>query len=308
MTPPPLGSLAAAASSRENRKGILMMMTAMACFIANDAIVKYVSDSLPTAQLIFVRGAMATVMVFIVVRAMGITIRAEIARGWVLTRAGVDAVATVLYLVSLFHLPIANATAINLASPLFITVLAVVFLREHVGAHRWAATVIGFLGVLLVIQPRAQGFNAFALVCLLATALHATRDLLTRRIAAHVPSILVALATTIAVTVLGGALSLLEGWAPLGWREAGLLAAAAALLATGHHAVISAMRHGEVSLVAPFRYTALLWAILLGWLVWGNLPGTVAQAGIVLMIGAGIYVLHRERVRGVGPRGATLRR
>ncbi len=309
MTPPQGTAPEAALRSGENRTGILMMVAAMASFIANDAIVKYVSDSVPTAQLIFVRGAMATVLVFAVVRAMGTKIRIrEMTRGWVATRASVDAVATVLYLVSLFHLPIANATAINLASPLFITVLAVVFLREQVGAHRWAATAAGFIGVLLVIQPRAEGFNAFALLCLLATALHATRDLITRRIGVHVPSILVTLATTIAVTVLGGVLSIFEGWAPLGWRAAGLLAIASALLAAGHYAVISAMRHGEISLVAPFRYTALLWAVLLGYLIWGNLPGAVAQAGIVLMISAGLYVLHRERVRGVGPRGAGLPR
>lgn len=295
--------------ARANRTGILMMVAAMATFIVNDTIVKHVSASLPTAQLIFVRGLMATVLVLLVARSMGATIRlGEMARGWVAARALLDAVATMLYLVALFQMPIANATAINLASPLFLTVLAAIFLREAVGAHRWIATLVGFAGVLLVIQPRADGFNAAALVCLLATAIHSARDLLTRRIAAHLPGIIVTLATTVAVTLLALLVSFFEGWQAMSWSQVAWLVLAAAFLATGHYAVIAAMRHGELSLVAPFRYTALLWALVLGYLVWGNLPGPMARVGIVLMIGAGLYVLHRERVRGVGPRGAAIRR
>lgn len=303
------GAAAEGQRARENRTGVLMMIMAMAAFLANDTIVKHVSASLPTTQLIFVRGVMATVLVLTVARSMGTTIRlGEMARGWVAARASLDAVATLLYLVALFQMPIANATAINLSSPLFLTVLAAIFLRELVGVHRWVATFVGFAGVLLVIQPRANGFNVAALVCLLATSISATRDLLTRRIASHVPGILVTLATSIAVTVLALLISVFEGWQAMSWSQVAWLALAAACLATGNYAVIGAMRHGELSLVAPFRYTAMLWALVLGYLVWGNLPGPMARVGIVLMIGAGLYVLHRERVRGVGPRGAAIRR
>ena len=201
------------------------MIGAMACFIVNDALVKYASETMPPAQLIFVRG----------VDGLGAgagrgagdgrdPAHREIARGWVAVRAVVDAIATVLFLVSLFHLPLANATAINMASPLIITVLAAVFLGERLGPSRWMAVGIGFLGVLLIIQPQAEGFNGYALVCLLSTVLIAVRDLVTRRVHAGVPSILITLSNTVAVTLLAGGLSLFEGWRPFSAFELGLLA------------------------------------------------------------------------------------
>ena len=117
------------------------MIGAMACFIVNDSLVKYASQTMPAAQLIFVRGVMASLLVLAVAQAMGATRRIrEIARGWVAVRAVVDAIATMLFLVSLFHLPLANATAINMASPLIITVLAAVFLGERLGLSRWVAS------------------------------------------------------------------------------------------------------------------------------------------------------------------------
>ncbi len=111
-----------------------------------------------------------------------------------------------LFLVSLFHLPLANATAINMLSPLLIAVLAALFLRERLGPARWIAIGIGFVGVLLVIQPRSEHFNGYALVCLLASVLIAVRDLVTRRVHAAVPSILITLSNTVAVMLLAGAL------------------------------------------------------------------------------------------------------
>ena len=118
------------------------MLVAVACFVANDALVKFVSQNLPAAQLIFLRGAMATTLVLAVAQASGATARIrEGLRGWVLVRAGVDAVATMLYLSSLFQLPIANATAINLAAPLFMTVFAAMFMHERVGFASWLADI-----------------------------------------------------------------------------------------------------------------------------------------------------------------------
>jgi len=299
MTRPPVGTKGdPSALLLANRRGILSMTGAMAAFIVNDALVKYASQSMPTAQLICVRGVMASLLVLAVAHALGATARiGAISQGAVALRAGVDAVATMLYLVSLFHLPIANATAINLASPLFITAFAVLFMSERVGWRRWLAIMVGFGGVLLVIQPRAEGFNVFALVCLLATVFHAARDLLTRRIDAGVPSILVTLATAVAVTLLSGVLSVFEGWRAFGLFELALLALASVFLAGGYYLIIDGMRHGEVSLVAPFRYTGLLWALGIGFIVWRDVPNTLAWAGIALLIGSGLYVLHRERVR-----------
>lgn len=281
-----------------NRRGIVCMVGAMGCFVTNDALVKFASQGMPGAQLIFIRGLMSVLLVLAVAHALGATARMrEATRGWVAGRALVDAAATMLYLGSLFHLPIANATAINLAAPLFMTVFAALFMAERVRGARWLAVGVGFLGVLLVIQPRAEGFNAWALVCLLGTLFHAARDLMTRRIHAGIPSILITLATAVAVTVVSGVGSLLQGWQPFGLFELGLLGLASVFLTGGYYFIISSMRHGEMTLVAPFRYSGLLFALVLGYAVWGEAPNTVAWSGIALLIASGLYVLHSEKRR-----------
>ncbi len=282
----------------ENRFGIVCMSAAMALFIANDALVKYASQTMPAAQLICVRGLLSIVVVLAVAHVMGVLPRLRTITGRrVVLRSFVDACATMLYLTSLFHLPIANATAINLASPLFMILYAVLFMGDRVGLARWLAIMAGFGGVLLVIQPRAEGFNLWALVCLAGTLFHAARDLMTRRIGSEVPSILITLSTSIAVTLLSGAVSIFEGWRAFGWFELALLAGASVFLSGGYFLIITSMRHGEMSLVAPFRYSGLLFALVLGYGIWGDVPNAVAWAGIALLIGSGLYLLASERRR-----------
>ncbi|MDP2034975.1 MAG: DMT family transporter [Polaromonas sp.] len=284
--------------SAANRRGIVCMVGAMGCFVTNDALVKFASQSMPSAQLIFIRGFMSVLLVLAVAHALGATARIrESTRGWVAVRALVDAIATMLYLGSLFHLPIGNATAINLAAPLFMTMFAALFMAERVRGARWLAVGAGFLGVLLVIQPRAEGFNAWALVCLLGTLFHAARDLMTRRIHPGIPSILITLSTAVAVTVVSGLSSLLQGWQPFGLFEFGLLSLASVFLTGGYYFIINSMRHGEMTLVAPFRYSGLLFALVLGYAVWGEVPNTLAWFGIALLIASGLYVLVSEKRR-----------
>jgi drug/metabolite transporter (DMT)-like permease len=204
--------------------------------------------------------------------------------------------------VSLFHLPIGIATAINMTSPLIITLLAALIVGERVRGPQWLATGIGFVGVLLIIQPRPDGFNGYVLVAFLATILLSVRDLLTRRVHAGIPSILVTLSTTVYVTLLAGALSLLEGWGPVGAADLALLAAAAVFLAIGYFLLVVGTRHGDLSQIAPFRYTALLFATVIGFGVWGDVPNTLAWFGIALLVGSGIHVLRASgRARAVSP-------
>lgn len=276
------------------------MSLAMASFVTNDALVKTVSASLPAAQLIFIRGVFATALLLVVAQSMGV-LRAGQLRGAlqrpVLVRAGLDSLATLTYLTSLFHLPIGNATAINMATPLFITLFAVLAFGERVQPARWLAIVTGFVGVLLVVQPSAAGFNAYALLCLVGTLLHSGRDLMTRRIDPNISSLLITLATAVAVTLLSGLLSAFQGWKPIGALPLSQLAAASAFLSVGYYLIIVGMRSGEMSVIAPFRYTGLLFALVMGWAIWGDVPNTLAWAGIALLVSAGLYVLHSERGR-----------
>jgi drug/metabolite transporter (DMT)-like permease len=283
---------------KENRLGILLMVASMALFICNDAVVKHVGETMSIAQLIFLRGLGAVSLIGVAVFATGAW------RYWrgvfdrkVMIRGSIDCAGTFLYQLGLQHLPLANITAINLAVPLVLTVLAVLVLRETVGWRRWTAIIVGFGGVLMVVQPAAAGFNWFAMIALFATGLHATRDLITRRIDRVIPSLLITLSTALIVTVVAGCFQIAEGWHPVPGTQLLYLLVAAALLSGGYWLVIECMRHGELSVVAPFRYVAIIWALLLGYAVWGDIPDVLAMAGIVLLVASGLYILHRERLR-----------
>jgi len=294
-----VSAAAHAEHARANRVGALAVVGAMACFVLNDGLVKYASETIPGAQLIFLRGVASSALVLAIAAATGVAHRiGEIAHRWVAVRALFDALTTVLFLLSLFHLPISTATAINMTSPLMITLLAPLFTGPRLGPAPWLATSLGFVGVLLIVQPQADGFNAYAIVCLVATLLASLRDLMTRRVPPGMPTILVTLSTTAAVTVLAGVVSVFEGWGPVRPAEGAMTAVAAVFLSGGYFLIVRGMRHGDVAVVAPFRYTALLFAMVIGYAVWGELPNALAWGGIALVVGAGIHVLrHGRRAR-----------
>ena len=287
-----------------NRRGIVAMTLSMASFLVNDALSKHVSESMPATQLIGIRGLMATLLLLAIAHAMGLLrsagaepapIRAALQQPAVLWRSMIDVLGTFAYLNALFHLAIGNATAINMALPLFLTLYAMLRWQETVGARRWLAIGTGFAGVLLIVQPAAEGFNAWALLCLLATLLHAARDIVTRGIPTHIPSVLVTLITAASVTVVAAFWTLWLGWQPVTLRQVGLLAAAGVFLSAGYYLVIVAVRAGDMSVIAPFRYSGLLFALVIGWTVWGDIPNALAWIGIMLVVGAGLTMLRAQR-------------
>jgi drug/metabolite transporter (DMT)-like permease len=274
------------------------MVLAMICFVCNDAIVKYVSEALPAGQLIVIRGLMACLLILLVARTLGVSVRlVDLRERWVLIRSTLEALGSFLFLYALFNIPLPNSTAINLSSPLFIAVLAMVFFGERVDAYRWLLIGLGFLGVLLVIQPRAADFNAFALLALTSAVTYAGRDLLTRKIPTTIPAIVVTLSTGIAVTALATVVMVFQGWQPFTAAQIGLLGLAAACLSAGYYFLILASRQGEFSVVAPFRYSGLLGSLILGYWVWGYVPNSMAWAGIALLLLSGVLMMLRERRR-----------
>ncbi len=293
--------------SDANRRGMIAMSAAMTVFIVNDALIKFAAESLPAGQVICIRGMFATALAFAAVLALGhARDLPRLANPAVMFRAFLDVLGTFGYLIALFNMPISIATAINMAAPLAICVLAVIWLREHVGWRRWSAIIVGFIGVLLIIRPTPDGLDWWALLCFGATVLNGARDIYTRRIGLEVPSIIITLATALGVTLFAGIVATVEGWQPVTWREVSLLAAASLFLALGYHLVIVAMRAGEVSLIGAFRYTGLLGALGIGYVVWHEVPDLLAWSGIALLVGAGLYILHRERVRAREARLAGL--
>jgi drug/metabolite transporter (DMT)-like permease len=280
------------------RRGVASMVLGMAAFVTNDTLIKLASTSVPTGQLIAGRNILAAALLLALVLATGQT--AQLRRCTdraVMMRSALDVVATILYLVALFHMPIGNITAINMSTPLLMTAVAAVFLQIPVGWRRWTAVAFGFAGVMLIVQPRADGFNAYALLALAATIFIVARDLSTRSIEQGIPSLVVAFTNAIFVLTGALALSAFEGWVAVGLREVLLIGGASLFLIIGYLLIVDAFRHGDVATVGPFRYTGLIWALGAGYLVWGDIPNMLAFAGIVIVVASGLYVLHRERLK-----------
>jgi drug/metabolite transporter (DMT)-like permease len=168
---------------------------------------------------------------------------------------------------------------------------------ERVGWRRWGAIVVGFIGVLIVVRPGVTGFDMFSLLVLASVLCASVRDLTTRALPAVTPALLVTLATAIAVTVFGAALGLGEGWVQPSWTALFELAGAALLLSVGYFSLILALRVGEMSVTAVFRYVAVVFAIALGILIWGDVPDAFTLLGSAIIVGTGLYTLYRERLK-----------
>lgn len=283
----------------DNTRGILTMSASVVVFIFNDALVKLAAETVPGIQAIGLRGVFATMWCGLALLASGAWRQvAGIARPTVLLRGALEAASAILYLIALFHIPFAIATAVNLSTPLLLSVLAVLFLKENVHWRRWSAVIAGFVGVLMVIQPRTGDINAWTWVVLASALIGAFRDILSRYVPASVPTLVVSLSSASVVAVVGCAWALVEGWQPMTAREAGLLLASSLLLATGYQLLVLALRSGaEFSVIGSFRYASILWALGIGYVVWGDVPNALALAGIAVIVAAGLYILHRERVR-----------
>lgn len=284
--------------ARENLRGIAAISAAMAFLVGNDMLLKLASPNLPFGQLIFLRGVVATGLILIACALTGTWKHWRQIAAWpVVGRSLANTASTFLYIQALFHLPLANVTSIMQATPLLLTALAAVVLREGVGWRRWTAIAVGFFGVLLIVRPDAGGFSVYALFALFAIFFVAARDLMTRVVQAHIPSLIVTLATALAVTLGAAIYSLFEGWADVPPATLILVCASATCLVCGYHLLIVAFRMGEIAVVSPFRFTIVLYALLGGYLVWNEIPDRFTFAGIGLIVIMGAYTFHRERLR-----------
>ena len=281
---------------RANRRGALAMSASMALITVNDSMMKLASEHLPAAQTIGIRGVFAMLWVLFAVAAAG---QARQLRHSIelrtIGRAALDVAGTFSYLFALFHMPLAEAVAINMAAPLIMVLFAAVFLGESVRWQRLATMLVGFGGMLLVVRPGGTSFTWWTLLCLLATVLNAVRDVFTKRIPLRVPSAVVSFAAASAITFTGLSITTVQGWQPVTPGEFLLLAGASAFLASSYYLLIVAMRAGDISAISGFRYCGLPAAALLGWLIWGYLPDAVACIGMGLLVVAGLGLLHHER-------------
>lgn len=289
-----------AATPDANRRGMFAMLGAMAFFVTNDTLVKVVAKDLPSGQMIAIRGAFATTLVLCWLAASGqIRFVNRILSPLVLGRALSEGTVAFLFITALAQMPIGEVTAISLITPLVITALSVPLLGEKVGWRRALAVVAGFVGMLFVVKPTGAGFNAghATILVLLSVVFCAFRDLITRFIDPTIPTLAITLSTCLAVGLFGAAAVPLQGWIVPTWQHIGFLAAASVVLVIGNFCMIQAFRGVEVSLVSPFRYSVMIWALLSGIVVFGEWPDWASWVGMAIIMAAGLYTLQREATR-----------
>lgn len=285
-------------SARANRRGIVAITLSMAAFAANDAMMKVVARFYPTGEVVFVRGFMTVVILATIIALLGQLPKIiHVTKRLVVIRAVFDAFATVCFVVALVHINIAELSAIVLTSPLIMTALAVVLYQEIVGWRRWGAIVAGLIGTLFVVNPSFGSLEMWAVVGLGAALGSAVRDLVTRRIEPEIPTLVIGLAASIAVALAGFTLIVVEEWRWIAGPDLALLAVASAFHSLATYLLVLAFRGVDISVVASFRYTLLLWGGIAGYLVLGEIPSAWAFFGGALIVCSGIYTLHREAVR-----------
>ncbi|MES0827551.1 DMT family transporter [Ruegeria sp. SCP11] len=282
-----------------NLKGALLMMGSMAAYTVNDTLVKIVGQQMPLFQLIALRGVLASFLIYLLARHLG-ALHLKFPRHdkWLIAlRSLCELAVTFFFLTALMHMPLANVTAVLQALPLTVTLGAAVFFSEAIGWRRMVAIALGFAGMLLIVRPGPDGFSIYSLYALASVVSITARDLITRRISVRAPSMVVTLATSLSITVVALIVSVFEGWSPVSTQAGILVACSAFFILIGYMLSVVVMRDGEIGFIAPFRYSGLIWALLLGWIVFGDWPDSITMLGAALVVGSGMFTLFRARSR-----------
>lgn len=281
----------------DNMRGALLMMGSMAAFTLNDACMKVLLGELPLFQAIFLRGLLTIGALVMMSRWMGGLNFRMPRKDWalVLTRSLSEVGATYFFITALFHMPIANVTAILQVLPLTVTLSSAMLFGDKLGWRRLLAIMVGFVGVLIIVRDGLSGLNTYALYALAAVGFVTVRDLCARRLSAGVSSVTIALIGAVGVVGFAAIGTQSEVWVDVSSKSVSLLAAAALFIIGGYLFSIMTMRVGEISFIAPFRYTSLLWALMLGFVVFGDWPDSLTMVGIVIVVVTGAFTFYRER-------------
>ena len=293
-----------AASSQtvgSNASGIVFMALAISLFAMQNAMVKWLAADYGTVQIIFFRHAVALLPIGIFLwRSGGLPLfRTHRPRAH-LVRSLLGLVATAAIFYAFGQMPLANATAIAFTVPIFVTALSVPLLGEQVGWRRWSAVFVGFIGILIVLQPGPDMLNPAALILIGGCFIVAYTMILSRQMSRTEHTATISGYVTI-IGVAATAIILPFTWiTPVGidWL---IFAGIGLLGGIGFMLVTHAYRVSQAAVVAPFEYIHILWAIVLGYLVWNEVPGTNVAIGALVVIASGLYIVHRETVRGRPP-------
>lgn len=296
MTPAPTRPLRAS----------LLMLTAVAAFSLMDAGLKQLSAHYPAFQVAAIRGAASLPFVLVWALRRGgwhglrpVRWRLHLLRGVL----GVAMMASFVY--ALKSLPLATAYSIFFVAPLLVTALSVPVLGEHVGPRRWTAIVVGLLGVLVLLRPSGDGFLSLASLAVLLSAVMYAVSAVTVRMLSRTDTTQSMMVWLLALLAVGAGLLALPAWQPVRLADAMLILGVGMAGALGQYAITEAFRQGEASMIAPLEYTALVWGVLLDLALWHVLPDAITWLGAAIIVGSGLYLLRRERVRAVSPAVVT---
>ena len=285
--------------SSDRLKGIFCLITAGAILAFTDGLSKHLTGAYPPGQILFFRSIFVFLPIAVMVWRKGgphavriVNRRAQLARGLFAV------VTSFMFMVAIKHMPLADITAVMFASPIILTALAPYTLGEQVGWRRWTAVVIGFCGTVIMIRPSGDALLWPSLLALGATLLICFRDIATRHLSKTDDANAIMICTT-ACVMLGGLSSALRGWRMPDIEGLALFALTGTLQGAGQYFLVAAFLYAEAVVVAPFRYFALVWAVLYGFLMFGDIPSLNTLAGAAIVIGSGLFIFYREaRLRG----------
>lgn len=278
-------------------RGPLFMIVSTGSYLVNDTMMKLATVGLPSYEVLFLRGAAATLWGFPLLFALGYGKQIPlIFDRSVLRRNLLELAAILCYVVALANMQIADSTALGQITPLLMLVGSSIFFGERIGGRRMALIGLGFIGALMVAQPTMQGISVYALLALGNATLAAARDLAGRRVPPEVPGMIVAISAIVVVLIGAGAAHLLsERWVMPETRHLLLMAGAGFFLIFGHFFIFMAYRVGPTSAVAPFYYCFTVWAVISGLLVFGQFPNALAVCGILLVVGSGLAIVSLDQ-------------
>ena len=285
-------------STHSRRVGIGLVTGATLCFAALDACAKWLVQALPVMEVVWLRFVThALLMSLLLAPQHGWQILRMQRWRWHAVRALMLATMTGLNFLALQYLQLAETGAIQFSVPLLIALFSAVGLGEPIGTRRWAAIVIGFAGVLLVVRPGTQGFHPAIFLALGNTVLYALFNMLTRRMAASESAESMQLVSAIGAAVLLAPLALPQWQAPQGALQWTLILCCGLLGGLGHLFVARAHRYASAAVLGPFLYQQILYMVFWGWLVFNQVPDAAVVAGAVVVVGSGLYLLWLEMRR-----------
>ncbi len=280
----------------DNLRASLLMIAAMAIFALEDSLIKRVSGELPVGQILLTLGVGGFLVMAAICRARGVAVLGPyFLHPAVIVRNVAEIVGTIGFVTALSLVALSTVSVIIQASPLIVTMGAALFLGEKVGWRRWTAILVGLAGVIVILRPGTEGFRPEALLAVLGAVAMSVRDLSTRRVPPGTATIQLS-AWGFGALIPAGLISLAFGGVPA-IPSAGAaveLAGALTLGLFGYFAITQAVRTGDLSVVAPFRYTRIVFALALGWLLFAERPDAPMLAGAALIVGSGLYTLIRE--------------